>query len=359
MSDPANPQPPASAVPAPVPGAASVVADIYFLMRNHDDDKAVERLNAHVAAASRAAVEQETAWLKKLCNAEGEAKERANNLIAQLQADRDKLAGELEASQGALASIKSLVSASDDFDADEVISLCEKQVGRFSQSKEWAMQAAFKELEADLARVREELGGKQGIYDNLQKVAKRVHAELTAERAAHKLTKAELAQSEEIVKRMAMAIKAACIGQTNPPTATAVLFSEQNAHLHEMENHELRKQLDQARAESERLNQDVERVRKLASEDSIAEQRKRVAAEATATRHAELAKELFEALQASRRFLPSHGTWAEDNLANIDAALAHYQRTATTAGEKEELAKDIPLYGADGDAPLAPREPKP
>lgn len=68
-----------------------------------------------------------------------------------------------------------------------------------------------------------------------------------AELAAVKQQKWDLAdkltRAEEIIHRMSLATKAACIGSANPPTATAVLVSEQGRHLTEVQNEELRSEL--------------------------------------------------------------------------------------------------------------------
>lgn len=59
--------------------------------------------------------------------------------------------------------------------------------------------------------------------------------------------RAENLRLNEIITRLGMATKAACIGSANPPTATAVLMSEQSRHLCEIANSELRAELAAAR----------------------------------------------------------------------------------------------------------------
>jgi hypothetical protein len=195
-TDPTNPIPPASAVPAPVPTEAALV---HKIRERHDlpgfrgvlvlSDKECCDL---IAAASRAAVDQETAWLKKLCNEEGEAKERANGIIAQLQADRDKLDEELRRvrpiadayervcqSLGTTNDILGHVTAiTKDRDklAGELAELREKYRSReiSNECVDAASQEREDNLKADLVRVRSALGTEE-TGDNLIEVCRAAH----------------------------------------------------------------------------------------------------------------------------------------------------------------------------------------
>lgn len=72
---------------------------------------------------------------------------------------------------------------------------------------------------------------------------------------------ARIAELEELLKRTSMAVKAACIGSNTPPSAAAVLMSEQGHHLADMENRQLREhiaQLTERLATSEKLRRDEE-----------------------------------------------------------------------------------------------------
>jgi len=68
----------------------------------------------------------------------------------------------------------------------------------------------------------------------------------------------ELARLNEINRRAAMAISAACVGSHTPPTASAVLLSEMGHHIADIHNRDLRESVATLRASNDKLRAALE-----------------------------------------------------------------------------------------------------
>ncbi len=77
-------------------------------------------------------------------------------------------------------------------------------------------------------------------------------SELSTAQARASAAETALARAEEMNVRAGMAMKAACLSSNTPPTASAVLMSEQGHHIADMENQQLREALSTAMREIDR-----------------------------------------------------------------------------------------------------------
>lgn len=74
-----------------------------------------------------------------------EAKAGLEHLYELHKRERDTLRQQLTGSDKALAAVKDRITASDDFDAEEVVRIIDGHVGRYSQGAEWLASKALQE----------------------------------------------------------------------------------------------------------------------------------------------------------------------------------------------------------------------
>jgi hypothetical protein len=268
---PTNHLPPASAVPAPVPTEADrlLFSKITAIIQGANPvasfrEDCCHLIAAHVAAVSRVAVENTEAKWKAYAEHEfsklaGVAAERLE-MATEARRRAEKAEAERDANASVLARVREKLDAARNHNA--------YWVGRTEKA------------EIDLARVREEL--EERIFDE-----EACSDKLTAERAAHAETKRIL----KVVVNRREIDGAAHIAMHRELEETEAGYQRAREELSEANKQlsEARDQLDQARAFGGRQQQEADLfARQL--QDS----------QATATRHADLAKEMAEALDEIR-----------------------------------------------------------